>query len=397
MSTRAEPLSERHLPLHDLYLVQGITSFGFTLFIMCVFFWTRDRYGFSHAENLLLGALGGGVYMLSARSGGRLGDRLGYHRMVIIALSCAALCVLCGWCWPWRYTPFVMNGCYVFCFAILWPCLEAGVLHAPGTLSMPRRLGIYNMTWSATAALGFFVGGAFFAWRPSSVIWGPGLLHLVTVLWILLRYRRHPVRGVVAMDIPHRGTNETPARKRLFTYVSWNANTVAYFMLGAFSALTPYLGERLGLSPYRAIWIACMPLLARTVSFWVFWHWEGWHYHMAWCRAAVWVAPVGLGLLFFGDAIPLVLAGATVFGLAIGLSYYMSLYYTLDYNTNKGEGGGCHEALIGLGYLSGPLVGALAASLTGSAYRAQIGVLTLAVGLTGIGRVVAGIRARRGA
>jgi MFS family permease len=387
--------SPRSLRLLDYCIVQGVSSFAFTLLIMCIFFWTRTRYGFSHAENLSLGALGGGIYMLSARYGGILGDRLGYNRVIAAALACAGLCLLGGWFWPWRYAPFVMHGAYVLCMAAIWPSLEAAVLHVPGSLSMPKRLGIYNMIWSSTAALGFFVGGFLFAWTPSAVVWVPGLLHLGSIGWMALHYRPRSRMGAAAMDLPHRGAEEAPERKRLFTYMSWNANTLAYFMVGAFSALTPFLGERLGVAPSTAIWIACTPLLARAVSFLVFWLWESWHYHMAWSLAALWLAPCGLALLFFGPSVPLVLTGAVAFGLAVGLSYYTSIYYTLDFNTNKGEGGGRHESLIGMGMLVGPLAGALAAAATGSARQAQFWVLLLAVLLSLLGMILAVVLARR--
>jgi len=47
-----------------------------------------------------------------------------------------------------------------------------------------------------------------------------------------------------------------------------------------------------------------------------------------------------------------------VFGGAIGLIYYSSLFYSMDLGDTKGEHGGIHEAAIGLGNLAGPAVGA---------------------------------------
>jgi hypothetical protein len=47
------------------------------------------------------------------------------------------------------------------------------------------------------------------------------------------------------------------------------------------------------------------------------------------------------------------------FGLAVGLIYYSSLFYSMDVGTAKAEHGGWHEAMIGVGILAGPALGAL--------------------------------------
>jgi len=48
-----------------------------------------------------------------------------------------------------------------------------------------------------------------------------------------------------------------------------------------------------------------------------------------------------------------------LFGGAIGLIYYSSLFYSMDVGETKGEHGGIHEAAIGLGNFAGPAMGAM--------------------------------------
>jgi hypothetical protein len=56
-----------------------------------------------------------------------------------------------------------------------------------------------------------------------------------------------------------------------------------------------------------------------------------------------------------------VLLGAQMFfGLAIGLIYYSSLFYSMDASDVKSAHGGIHEAAIGAGNCLGPAVGAAA-------------------------------------
>ena len=47
-----------------------------------------------------------------------------------------------------------------------------------------------------------------------------------------------------------------------------------------------------------------------------------------------------------------------IFGGAIGLIYYSSLFHSMDVGEAKGEHGGIHEAAIGVGNCIGPAVGA---------------------------------------
>jgi len=49
-----------------------------------------------------------------------------------------------------------------------------------------------------------------------------------------------------------------------------------------------------------------------------------------------------------------------VFGLAVGLIYSSSLFYSMDVGERKSEHGGFHEAAIGVGSCAGPAIGAAA-------------------------------------
>jgi hypothetical protein len=73
-----------------------------------------------------------------------------------------------------------------------------------------------------------------------------------------------------------------------------------------------------------------------------------------------------------------------VFGCALGLIYYSSLFYSMDLSQAKGEHGGIHEAAIGLGNFAGPAVGATALHFlpqyaNGSAWAVS-GLLLLGLG-----------------
>jgi hypothetical protein len=78
------------------------------------------------------------------------------------------------------------------------------------------------------------------------------------------------------------------------------------------------------------------------------------------------------------------IASQAVFGLAIGLIYYSSLFYSMDVGETKGEHGGIHEAAIGAGNATGPAVAAVALAFfpkfPGSGTAADCVLLLLGLG-----------------
>jgi len=374
------------LRLADYYAIEGVNSFGCTLFLTCVMFWTRQRFGYTDAWNLALNALQGITYIIASRAGGVLADRVGYDRQMLAALACAALALILGWLPETRYAPFAVMVLYTAAMGATWPALEAVILHVPGTLTMPQRVGIYNMTWSLCGALGVFISGPLFAWRPSVIFWLPGVLHVGQALWIRLHTRRAhlPQTGRNAMDIPHRGNHVPRARKRHLLYTAWLANAVGYLLCAAFIALAPFVGARLGLSVTSAIWLVSVYLITRGAGFVLFWRWEGWHYHAGWNVSAALLTPLCVAVIFVVPHVALVVPALMLFGLSHSLSYAGSLYYSVDCGEEKGAHSGLHEAIIGMGICAGPLAGALGAALWRTPHAAEWTVLALA-GLVTLG------------
>ncbi len=349
---------KKYFSLVNYAVIQGIQSFATSLFLCSVYFWTRERYQFSSLQNLLLNAEQGLVYILSSRCGGKLSDRLGYHRQLVICTSAMAGILLTGWIPQADFMPFVIIGAYIVFTASFWPALEAVVMHAPASTSMPERIGSYNINWAYSAALGFFLSGVLFRWRPDAIFWVSAALHLLILIFFRFPIGRPDARGQVAMDIPHTGDEVPEDRKRLFLHTAWLGNSLSYMMFASFTAMAPFVGSKFGLSASTAIWLSSTLFFSRTLAFFWFRRWQGWHYRMIWLVTAAFAAPVSMALVFFSPWLIPVLLGLALFGMVCGFTYYGSLYYSLDYGENKGEHGGLHEMIIGMGLFAGPLVGA---------------------------------------
>jgi len=314
------------LRLLDYYLIEAASAFCSSLFLLSIFFWTRARFGFSDTENLMLGAVQGLAHISGSNIGGRLGDRLGYNRILVTGLAGVSLTCLLGWTHDGRWIPYAVTALYGTCIGMTWPVLEAGAMHIPGRLSMPQRTGVYNLVWSCAGSCGFALSGLAFQLNPDTIFWISASVHALQLGWISYQRGRHPLTGNTADEIPHSGKSVDAETKLYFRNISWLSNGLGYFLAGTFAALTPYLGDRHGLSASWTIWLGTSLLVARAFGFAILYRWKGWQYRWNWSRYALFSAPLILAVILFADTLMLVVAGCLGLGFSFSLSYAMSLY-----------------------------------------------------------------------
>ena len=90
------------------------------------------------------------------------------------------------------------------------------------------------------------------------------------------------------------------------------------------------------------------------------WLWPGWHYRFRFLAAAYVVLMFSFGAMFLVPQLWVLVLSQILLGPALGLIYYSSLFYAMDVGDTKGEHGGIHEAVIGVGNCVGPAVAAAA-------------------------------------
>ena len=164
--------------------------------------------------------------------------------------------------------------------------------------------------------------------------------------------------AVAPLAAAHNPSPRSGERAQCFLRMSWLANPFGYIALNTLIATMPGVAGRLNLSTTLAGFSGSVWSFARLGAFYGLWHWEGWHYRFRWLLLSY----IGLVLSFISILLApnvAVLVGAqVVFGGALGLLYYSSLFYSMDLSDAKGEHGGIHEAVIGLGNFAGPALGA---------------------------------------
>ena len=370
------------------YVVEGINSFASVIYCNYLYFFFRDRYGFSDRQNLLLAALAGLVYTVSSWQAGKFAQRhgcftalkVGFGMMsagLVIALqlhsAAGEIAVAC-----WIY----VGLCFV------WPALEALVSDGDDPAHVPHAVGIYNMTWALANAAALFSGGTLikklgyggFFEVPLALMF----LLLALTFWL---ERLHPDRlraGIKPAPAPAKSAAHSPGKSRSFQRMALLANPCAYIAINTLVAVLPGIAAKFQLSTMLAGFALSLWCFARFATFIVLWRWTAWHYRFRWLVTAFTLLIVSFAVMLVAPSLLVVLLAQIFFGVAIGLIYYSSLFYAMDASDTKGEHGGIHEAAIGMGNCLGPAIGAsalwLAPGTAGAGAWAVSGLLTLGFG-----------------
>ena len=141
----------------------------------------------------------------------------------------------------------------------------------------------------------------------------------------------------------------------------------SYVLISVLSPLLPYRLEALGVpiawqTPLTSIWMG-----ARVVIMIVLWRLAIWHGRWSTLALAGLTMSAGFVLVVLGPNLATVATGLAFLGLGIGATYYAAIYYAMAVGHAEVEAGGTHEALIGLGYTLGPVIGWAGLGLGGPA------------------------------
>ncbi len=346
------------------FVIESLNSLGTSFYYFYLFFFMEREHGFGNLGNLTMSAAHGFLYMFAARYAGRYGQQHGYHHALRIGfgvmLGAMALACLAGSAAAHLGTLAIWT--LGMCFT--WPTLEALVSEGESSARLQRSLGIYNLVWAGSSACSYFFGSTIlevFGARSLFVI--PASIHAVQ--WIVLTLAERGFWFSKNADSKSRQVpasielNPRPiARTKAFLKMGWMANPFAYVAINTVAAIMPTLAGRLGLSPMLVGVVCSIWFFARLGTFLVLWLWPGWHYRLGWFLAACGLLTVSFVGIALGSALWVVIPSQIAFGIAIGLIYSSSLYYSMDAGDSKGEHGGIHESAIGAGIFLGPAVGA---------------------------------------
>jgi predicted MFS family arabinose efflux permease len=364
--------------LTGCFALEALNALGTTWYFFYIYFFTEAKFGFGKPQNLALAAGLGSAYAAASWLGGKFAQRRGYFTALHIGCAVMAASVTVGSMVTSLGAHLAVMFTGIAGMALTWPALQALVSEGQPRARLMTMLGIYNLVWSGFGAVAYSTGGAMIeSWGPRAQFLVPAALFTAQVALVLWLKRGSPrtCSGETVEACGAKPAKFFPASSvapKTFLRMAWVANPFAYLAINTVVAMGPSIAKALELSPRYAGYYCSIWMFVRSVAFGLFWFWPGWHYRFRWLVAA-YVGMIGaFAIVLLASSVAVLVAAQVGFGLCIGLIYYSSLFYSMDVGETKGEHGGIHEAVIGLGSAAGPAVGAAGLWLAPAAPHASV-------------------------
>ncbi|MBL0926709.1 MAG: hypothetical protein IBJ11_03525 [Phycisphaerales bacterium] len=393
-------------PLPVVLSLTAVNNLGAGTALMLVYFLTRQSFGFTAEQNLFLALLQGVTYIAGALTAGPVIRRLAgpgkpLSMRGLLAVLMAALAGLCALPWAVRqpWTMWVLVGMSSALTGWLWPVIESYLASGRTDAELRRAAGGFNLSWAGTQVLVLWMTAPFKEHHPLEVIAVMGVSHLAG-LALLLRMPRDPADH--HEHVPHMPVDEVSRYRRLL-HCSRMLLVLSYAVFASINPLLDGIAKRLlGAGHDAAGWT--LHLITIVASTWLFsrvamfsvmqrYHWwQGRRTTLVWSSCLL---VGGFALSMLAAHVAVLVVGLALFGLGMGSVYAAAFYYAMEVGSAGVDAGGKHEALIGLGYMAGPISGLLAGVAVSRGWLRPdqlslgtfVGVaLLLAVGLAAIAR-----------
>jgi len=328
----------------------------------------------------LFGSLGALIYSLGVIAAGRLSDR--FNRRNVLIFGCIVFILV------YSALPFLQRLGQVFCIyvfgsasmAMFWPTIQSWLSQGLNKDKLVRSLTNFNICWSAGLTLGFLLAGFLFSIsQKAPFIFGVSLVAVIILILlkqpVLSEAKDEPIRRVFLET-----EKEKPESARRFLYIAWCANFASWYIMGIVRNLFPRLGIELGFSSRTIGIFIFIMILTQTIMFFILGKTQKWHYRFLPIAIFQILAIAALLLITFSSAAVYFMLAMVFLGLAGGITYFSSIFYSLYGFIDKGKKSGIHEAFIGIGGFLGPLVGGLASHKFGM--RAPYITAVLLLGIT---------------
>lgn len=340
------------------FLIELINCYAAVYYSNFIFFYLKRTFGFGEMENLLTAGMGGFVYIIASWQGGKLAERYGCVRMLYLGCFGIIGALVLGMVLTAATVQIMVFCAWNAAICLVWPSLETLISERSGE-SLPKMVGIYNVTWAGGGAVGYFTAGILIEkLGMSSLFWLPlGLIVLELALVPFAARLRSRENDRREHEEPVTSAVH-PADIRRFLRMAWIANPFSYVAINTVIPLVPSIAEKLGLSTGMAGIVCSAWMFARLAAFAALWQWTGWHYRFRWLAGSCLVMIVCFFVFLMTQSLGWLLVAQTGFGLSIGLIYYSSLYYSMNVTENHAANAGLHEAMIGAGLFIGPAFGA---------------------------------------
>jgi len=381
-NARTESPGEQPAPLTAVLGVTFLGSITGGVFWAGIYFLTREHYHFSPGRNLCLALAMGAIYAISARGAGRLFAALagarGPRRTLTQVFLAWGLFALLPVLFPQaELALWVAALAGAVTSGLIWPVVESYLGAGRHGGELRSALGWFNVTWTSATALPLFLLPVLERVHPLAAF---GLCAVANTTAVLA-LRALPARPGKA-EPERAGAAIGREYPQLLEATRWLL-PLSYLLSSTLAPVLPYRLSSLGAHIPESI-VAATWMVARFVALAAMARVHVWHGR--WGALAFGAAALasGVALTLLGPSLPLVVLGLFLFGLGMGVVYFSSIYYFLSVGHGAVDAGGDFEALIGLGYVLGPILGITASVVTvGSNQAVTTVALASAVSLAG--------------
>lgn len=345
----------------------GIVTYGITLI-------AKQAYGFTQFDNYLMAVVIGITYIVGSLAAGPLVRALRIRfpdlsdRAVLVWLMglMAVLCLIplgakfasIDSSWPL----WLLVTLYSPLTGILWPVVESFVSGGRSGPTLLRSLGIWNIVWSSAVVLASWGMGPALERHAVAALAVLGAMHLFSCV-VLIPFPRFAPR--------HEAESHQAALPSIYRDLLTTFRIIMPVSYVISSALGPFLPSAM---ETLRIPIAWQPIV---LSAWQLPRMLGFIAHQATTKwRGTWVHPIGGGIMLLVGFVAAILAprlagspegnatgtwlligGLTIFGAGMSCIYSGAIYYAMSVGNAEVDAGGTHEALIGVGYTIGPMIG----------------------------------------
>ena len=312
----------------------------------------------------LVPAIGSLVYIVCAPLAGRWSDRLGRTQLCLGGGVVLIACALLAWLAQRLDLLLALQALMGLGKALYWPPVQATIGDLSPAGLRVAVLGRFNVAWSGGKALGFVAGGLLLVAGGFQITYLAGAV-CVGVAFALLPKGRLVAAAAGEATAAARtapGPADAPddaLTLRAFRAMGWTANTAAYAILGILTHHLPQWFAHRGWDAGRYGWFLGAILASQTAVFVLL----AGPVRLVWSAWRLW-SPQAFGVLAVAavpvlPAFPWLLAVAPLIGLACGVSYAASIFYSLEIPADRGRNAGIHEGLVGAGGLLPPFLAGL--------------------------------------
>jgi predicted MFS family arabinose efflux permease len=332
-------------------LLVDASTYSFSIGLACH---AEGKLGASYWELGKLGALSAFAYSLGCLLTCGWSDRMGSLPLAFGSLALIGLTFL-GTMLAVTYEHLLLAGAFMgLSLALFWPSIQRKLsLLSPGR-TLWAALGVFNVLWAIGVGLGTVATPAVYAsW---GLRWTLFLGLLTALLAGAILCARMPEPSSAGPAEPPVGEEAARDRARLFLRLAWIANFTVFFAMVGVVRIFPRISSQLGIELGHMGWILVPLDLGKIAAFGFLGRHPFWHYSFRHLALAQGIAGAALILAGLMEAWWLFMVLFPLVGALSGLTYFSSIYYSLNLRESEGKKSGIHEIVLSSGVCFGPLL-----------------------------------------